>query len=257
MINITLRFLKLYHFRRAATYACGWIKKDGALPELLDECESRGECERSAALAVWHGDLNSCISALQRAADEVRAPIEGGQEGSQLKPHQKYTSQSKSHISNSYSETLSLIAMCVAGFNVTTASDGTMKSSKLWISASDNLLQRLKIMSESDSLPQVQRHGVSYLRSILLFLQDIGIDSGFKNTIHDDGISLADRVGFACRFLPWADLHSFLDASTRKCIMFGNLEGLIITGLDKRGISLLQSYIDQSSDVQTAALISW
>jgi hypothetical protein len=57
--------------------------------------------------------------------------------------------------------------------------------------------------------------------------------------------------------LPRADLHSFLDTSIKRCIEFGNLEGLLITGLDKRGIALLQSYVDIYSDVQTAALISW
>ena len=219
---------------------------------MLEECESRDEFERSAALAVWHGDLNSCILALQRAADNARTQV--GKEGAEL-----HGGTSFSHNIHGYSETLSLIAMCVAGFNVTPASssDGAMKSTQLWSNACDNLLKRLEIISTKDDIPQSQLHGVFYLRSILLFLQDIGSNSGFKRTIYDDGICLADRVGFACRFLPWSDLHSFLEASMRKCMMDGNLEGLLITGLDKRGISLLQSYIDKSSDVQTAALISW
>lgn len=147
--------------------------------------------------------------------------------------------------------------MCVAGFNVTpTSCDGVLKSTKLWCSACNNLLTRLDVSMVKD-IPQLQLRAVLYLRSILLFLQDIGSNSGFKRTIYDDAICLADRVGFACRFLPWSDLHAFLEASMRKCMVVGNLEGLLITGLDKRGISLLQSYTDQSSDVQTAALISW
>jgi hypothetical protein len=229
---------------RAALYACGWIKKYGQLQTLLDECEGRGEFERSAALAVWHGDLNSCVLALQRGAEEVRALVE---EGHADNPNSM----------NKYSETLSLIAMCVAGFNVKAANDGTMRTTILWSSACDNLLQRPDMISAEDKTSsQVHLQGVSYLRAILIFLQNIGkID--YNKTIYDEGLSLADRVGFACCFLPPADLHSFLDTSMKRCIEVGNLEGLLITGLDKRGIALLQSYVDIYSDVQTAALISW
>ena len=52
------------------------------------------------------------------------------------------SSSSDSNNRESYSETLSLIAMCVAGFNVTTSSDGTMKINSLRRSACTNLLRR-------------------------------------------------------------------------------------------------------------------
>ena len=232
------------------------MKKYGTIQDLLDECENRGEFERSAALAIWHGDLNSCVSALQRGAEDVRALVE---EESNVIPSPKSGVRGGGNASNreSYSETLSLIAMCVAGFNVTTASDGTKKSSKLWNVACDNLLRRPDISSTTESSSQVQLPGVAYLRSILLFLRDIGSgEAGFDKTIYNEGLSLADRVGFACRFLSRADLYSFLDASMRQCIELGNLEGLLITGLGRSGVRLLQSYMDRTSDVQTAALIS-
>ena len=57
-----------FPFVRAARNACGWIKKFGVLRDLLDECETRGEFERSAALAAWHGDLGECVAALRRGA---------------------------------------------------------------------------------------------------------------------------------------------------------------------------------------------
>ena len=151
---------------------------------------------------------------------------------------------------NVYSETLGLIAMCVAGFNVTTEGDGTKKTTSLWSSACDNLIRKPDLQGE---LPG----GVSYLRAILLFLKNIGIEDGFNKTIHNEGLSLADRVGFAIRFLPRASLFSFLNTTMQKCIELGNLEGLLITGLDKPGIGLIQSYMDRNSDVQSAALISW
>eukprot|EP00581_Thalassiosira_minuscula_P028980 CAMPEP_0183754362 /NCGR_PEP_ID=MMETSP0739-20130205/3494_1 /TAXON_ID=385413 /ORGANISM="Thalassiosira miniscula, Strain CCMP1093" /LENGTH=346 /DNA_ID=CAMNT_0025990981 /DNA_START=1 /DNA_END=1038 /DNA_ORIENTATION=- len=152
--------------------------------------------------------------------------------------------------------------MCVSGFNVATSGDG-VKTTSLWSNACNNLLRRPDIatvtMNKKDSsyLEQPLPSGVSYLRAILLFLQNIGSEmEGFSMTIRNEGLSLADRVGFACRFLPRADLYSFLDASMRKCIKHGSLDGLLITGLDKRGIGLIQSYVDRSADVQTAALIS-
>ena len=239
--------------QRAALSACGWIKKYGNLQDLLDECEGRGEFERSAALAVWHGDLNSCVLALQRGAEDVRAlsvdedEYDNGGPSSSAKRGGVRGSPSSSHNNcESYSETLSLIAMCVAGFNVTTASDGTMKTTNLWSGACTNLLRRpdIAVATNSTNSSQVQPlpPGVSYLRAILLFLQDIGsVTGGFRKTIYNEGLSLADRVGFACRFLPRADLYSFL--TSRKCIKNGSLEGLLITGLDKRGIELLQSYM--------------
>mmetsp|Transcript_34759 Transcript_34759/g.63932 ORF Transcript_34759/g.63932 Transcript_34759/m.63932 type:complete len:654 (+) Transcript_34759:231-2192(+) len=244
--------------RRAALNACGWIKKYGNLQDLLDECEGRGEFERSAALAVWHGDLESCVSALQRGAEDVRElQVEGEEYDGPSSANGTVRGFSSKNNCESYAEALSLIAMCVAGFNVTTASDGTIRTTKLWSGACSNLLRRPGIVATMDNVSsQVHLPGVSYLRGILLFLQNIGSEIGFNNTIYNEGLSLADRIGFACRFLPRADLYSFLDVSMRKCIKFGRLEGLIITGLDKRGIGILQSYMDRNSDVQTTALIS-
>lgn len=231
---------------RAALSACGWMKRYGILQDLLDDCENRGEFERSAALAVWHGDLNACVSALQRGAEDVRSLVE-----------EEHGSRGGPTTAHNYSETLSLIAMCVAGFNVITASDGAMKTTTLWNNSCETLLRRLEsVMAKDNSAQPHQLPGVAYLRAILLFLQNIGSEAGFSKTIYNEGISLADRVGFACRFLPRADLYAFLDTSMRSCIKLGNLEGLLITGLDKRGIGLLQSYMDRNSDVQTAALVT-
>jgi len=227
--------------RRAAINACGWVKKYG-VRDLLDQCESIGEFERSAALAVWHGDLGECVAALQRGAEDVKALFEE-------KTDDGASNSDAGRTTESYGETLSLIAMCVAGFNVTVESDGTMKTSNIWSSACESLLQRPDVSETTN-----QSSGAVYLRAILLFLQNIG--KGFECIIHNEGIRLADRVAFACKFLPRKELRSFLDASMRKCMKYGDLEGIVITGLDRRGIALLQSYVDRHADVQTAALIS-
>ncbi len=229
---------------RAAINACGWTKKYGVLRDLLEECESRGAFERSAALAIWHGDIGECVAALQRGAEDVRALL---QDTANLQ-----SSRADNNL-ETYAETLNLIAMCVAGFNVTNCANGTMKSSPVWSSACESLLRRPDISETATSPPSL---GVPYLRAICTFLLNIGQVKGFSQTIFSDGLSLADRVAFACRYLSRTELRAFLDTSLRKCLKTGNLEGLLITGLDKRGIGLLQSYVDRYSDVQTAALIS-
>ena len=44
--------------RRAALAACGWTGKFDLI-NIMGECEELDEFERSAALAVWHGDIGS------------------------------------------------------------------------------------------------------------------------------------------------------------------------------------------------------
>lgn len=40
----------------------------------------------------------------------------------------------------------------------------------------------------------------------------------------------------------------------KKATREGDLQGILLTGLDQAGLSILQSYIDRTGDVQTAAL---
>ena len=57
-------------------------------------------------------------------------------------------------------------------------------------------------------------------------------------------------------FLARNDLKQYLGSCISNCEETGTLEGILITGLDRRGIRLLQCYVDAYSDVQTAALVS-
>lgn len=156
------------------------------------------------------------------------------------------------NISDTYAETLSLISMVVAGFNMTTGSDGTMKTSLVWSNACEGLLRRRDFVGARRGT----HSGVFYLRAICTFLLNIGREDGFEKTIYDAELSLCDRVAFACRFLPRSNLRLFLETMVRRKNKAGSIEGLMITGLDRRGIGILQSYVDRYSDVQTAALIS-
>lgn len=58
----------------------------------------------------------------------------------------------------------------------------------------------------------------------------------------------------ALRYLTDKSLIPFLEKAEEACIRSGNLEGLVLTGLGKSGLSLLQNYVDRTGDVQTAAI---
>ena len=228
--------------RSAALNACGWTGKFG-LRDCLSDCESKGNFERSAALAVWHGDLGAAVSALQRGADGIRLNLTEDKERG--KPYEQ-----TGLASAQYAETLQLVAMCISGFRATGNELGV--SSTVWHQSCEGLLQQ-----RQDLLNEKKKSGsVSYLRAACFFLLSLGRADGFDKVLEDDTLSLSDRVAFACMFLARNDLKHYLGSCISNCEETGTLEGILITGLDRRGIRLLQCYVDAYSDVQTAALVS-
>ena len=219
---------------RAALTACGW---DGGFKsnDTKLTTDSFGYYERSAALACWHGDLGETVDALQMGAEYVKRKLA-----------EKTESKNNKYLSSQYAETLELVAMCVAGF--TSNSDKNASSSKVWKNACNSLLNRPNLMKNSNR----GAHS-NYLRAICSFLMD---DSDLDRTLKDESLNLYDRVAFACIYLSRKQLKQYLDSCIEDCLNNGNLEGLLITGLNKKGIALLQSYVDSRSDIQTAALIS-
>lgn len=91
-----------------------------------------------------------------------------------------------------------------------------------------------------------------YLRVIFAFIAD----NDWWDILCESAISLRERLGVALRFLNDKDLTRFLERTASTVIENGELEGLILTGITPSGVDLLQSYVDKTSDVQTAALIS-
>mmetsp|Transcript_20063 Transcript_20063/g.29539 ORF Transcript_20063/g.29539 Transcript_20063/m.29539 type:complete len:396 (+) Transcript_20063:215-1402(+) len=137
--------------------------------------------------------------------------------------------------------------MCVAGYS---GSDIQSNKASVWKNACEGLLRR------PDLSDGTRNTHVSYLRAVCIFLINIGREDGLDKILYDETLSLSDRVAFACRFLSRNDLKTYLDICIQECLSKGNVEGILITGLDKKGISLMQSYVDRYSDVQTAALVS-
>lgn len=91
-----------------------------------------------------------------------------------------------------------------------------------------------------------------YLRVIFAFVAD----NDWWDILYEPAISLRERLGVALRFLNDVDLTRFLERTSSSVIANGELEGLILTGITPSGIDLLQSYVNKTSDVQSAALIS-
>lgn len=91
-----------------------------------------------------------------------------------------------------------------------------------------------------------------YLRAIFAFLAS---DSPFyRQVLAEDGMSVEDRVAFAITYLPDAQLKEFINDITSQLVAAGNLDGMLLTGLSSEGIDLLEQYVNQTSDVQTAAI---
>jgi WD repeat-containing protein mio len=193
------------------------------LGSVMSECEEHGEFERSAALALWYGDIEAAVDALQRGT-------------------------LKQGNTTAYDEVVELVSFSIAGYR---GGETNPSLSTVWRKACEKLLHRADL-----SDPAVLSGGQTYLRHILKFLMTIGTPDMHNEIMDDSTLSLCDRVAFGCRFLAETNLKRFLDESVVHCINAGNLEGIAITGMEKQGIQILQSYVDHSADVQTAALVT-
>ncbi|XP_056374911.1 GATOR complex protein MIOS isoform X2 [Hyla sarda] len=90
-----------------------------------------------------------------------------------------------------------------------------------------------------------------YLAVMFAFLTS---DPGcYDAVLNDCAMAVRDRVAFACLFLNDAQLVKYIDKLTQDMKDVGNLEGIVLTGLTKDGVDLIESYVDRTGDVQTAS----
>lgn len=78
----------------------------------------------------------------------------------------------------------------------------------------------------------------------------------WSDILEEEDIPLRERIAIALRFLEDKDLTQYLRTVASDCQAKGNIEGLIVTGLTQRGLNILQSYVDMTGDVQTAAILA-
>ena len=261
--------------RQVALRACGWSpaaccetapddpdsarRRDDELEKVMAECEmSRDEgssqFERSAALALWHGDPSAAVSALNRGASAITsvgaAPLED--EGALAE-----TDAAALTAASALAETFHIVAMAIAGFV------GSGGDRRLWRNTCASVLARPALAcSPTDSAESSARAYLNAICETLLAIATAGEDRHsdepalqFSRVLDNDAIALGDRVAFACRFLPQEALAAFVSARTAECIKHGNLEGLFLPGLGPRATPLVQAYVDLTGDVQTAALV--
>jgi len=93
-----------------------------------------------------------------------------------------------------------------------------------------------------------------YMKAMFAFLTTDN-DTGFHEIIYDKELILADRVAFSLLYLPDDKLNNYLTETMSFLVDNGDLNGILLTGITSDGLSLLQRYIEISSDIQSVSLI--
>ncbi|XP_041979444.1 GATOR complex protein MIOS [Aricia agestis] len=98
----------------------------------------------------------------------------------------------------------------------------------------------------------------AYLRATLRFLAAacVGGPPDYSPVLAETEMRLEDRVAFACVYLADGALHEYARTLADELARRGDLAGLALTGVSPAGLALLQRWLDESGDVQTAALVA-
>jgi len=94
-----------------------------------------------------------------------------------------------------------------------------------------------------------------YLGAIFTFLSCAAAGTEFSPIVNDTALKLPQKIAFACRFLTDTQFTTWVEEASQHAVREGDLNALVLTGLSPLGCELLQSYVDHTSDVQTAALL--
>lgn len=89
-----------------------------------------------------------------------------------------------------------------------------------------------------------------YLRALLAYF----VSGDWYSVVTMKELPLVRRVAVALKFLDDVRLDQFLDESIADSIAYGDIEGIILTGLAEQSMDLLQKYIARFNDLQTAVL---
>jgi hypothetical protein len=89
-----------------------------------------------------------------------------------------------------------------------------------------------------------------YARAILALVSK----GDWHSVLEETTLPLRYRVEVALRWLPDDELTTYLRKTTIDVIHRGDVEGIILTGLDHAAMDLFQSYINKYSDIQTPVL---
>lgn len=91
-----------------------------------------------------------------------------------------------------------------------------------------------------------------YIRGIFAYLTA----KDWRDVIDEQGLTLRERVSLSLRYLRDEEVGPILQDLCRTETAEGNLEGLLLTGINLKSLELLQAYVNRTADVQTAALLT-
>jgi hypothetical protein len=78
----------------------------------------------------------------------------------------------------------------------------------------------------------------------------------WSEVLDEELIPFRERLAIAFQFLDDKALTSYLYRCVENSSHRGDIDGLIVTGLTKRGMDILQGHVDRTGDVQTAAILA-
>jgi hypothetical protein len=78
----------------------------------------------------------------------------------------------------------------------------------------------------------------------------------WTEVLEEESLPLRERLAISFQFLDDAALTSYLRRTADRCSSRGDIGGLIVTGLTEPGMDILQSYVNRTGDIQTAAILS-
>ncbi|KAJ1666924.1 hypothetical protein EV178_001838 [Coemansia sp. RSA 1646] len=106
--------------------------------------------------------------------------------------------------------------------------------------------------SEETSAPK-DMFGCPHLQMIFTYL----VTGDWNQVVRSmDGMPLSYRLAVALRYMSDEALMRFIVAAGQTAARNGDVDGIIITGITGNGRLVLRQYVDNTADVQTAALLS-
>ncbi|PNS20115.1 hypothetical protein CAC42_5565 [Sphaceloma murrayae] len=89
-----------------------------------------------------------------------------------------------------------------------------------------------------------------YLKSLLRFVGE----KDWRGVTDNTALNLSDRLSVGLRYLNDEDMTAFVAKTTAECIAQGDLSGVLLTGLTETCMPLFQTYLANTSDIQTCVL---
>ncbi|KAH7047338.1 hypothetical protein B0J12DRAFT_118617 [Macrophomina phaseolina] len=90
-----------------------------------------------------------------------------------------------------------------------------------------------------------------YLKALLQYF----ITGNWETVTKIEELSLVDRVGVSLKYLDDDQLTQFIKLVSHGARLYGDIEGIVFTGLGERAMDLFEHYIAKFGDVQTAVLV--